>query len=235
MNSIKKWFLNKLTSPLLNRTECHDFQVELKHDQKNNHREFYESAVQHSKRPTNKEKPRAPRASSLSGPVNRIQTNSSYKSPSIKKSKESDHPPAVKSRHKSQEGVRGGHQKPHAPLAPHAVNESCSFINLQDIITDNIGNRFFKSVLGRSDTVQSMSKLVRQESAAGSRRATPKSLRNRSVTPNNRQESLVSDCQRYSRPVIPKKKFTPVKPVNSGNIVCLIIFFSIFFMTDVVR
>ena len=41
------------------------------------------------------------------------------------------------------------HDKPQAPIAPPLCSQESSFIDLNDIITDNIGSQFFKNVLGK--------------------------------------------------------------------------------------
>lgn len=124
VSSIKKWLINKLTSPLQNRIETHDFQAELQNNK-----------IQRNVR--------QPRASSASGPVNH-QSTIRY------------------NRERSYNRNNNNHKKDYAPIAPHVKKKSNedSFVDLKDIISDHIGTDFFNNVLGKSDSVQSFTKII---------------------------------------------------------------------------
>ena len=169
--------------PLLNRTECHDFQAELKRtDEQAAHcRETFKSE---SPRRTGTQTHQQ-RSSSLSCSE---KSRNTIKYEPVKHDKYTP----VSSRYS---------KKPYAPIAPPQQqvrtgggSEKC-FVSLNDIITDQIGSNFFHNVLGKSDSIQSMSTILQK--------------------PPHHASPMRSDIQSKLTPIKPKlnsRGTTPVRP-----------------------
>lgn len=165
VSSIKKWLINKLTSPLQNRIETsHDFQAELGTEHKNHIQKSYENPAANKNTMYSQPRKRTQqRASSASGPINRQSVNHNVKN------NPSQTPKNLNRFNRDRSYNRMQIKKDYAPIAPHINNnyESTehSFVDLNDIISDHIGTQFFNNVLGKSDSVQSISNIINKKQA----------------------------------------------------------------------